>query len=78
MSYHRDLTREIAALDDLIENHLKRLEARATPDQVAILNELKQVLTLKKELLRKLFIAPNADPQQRVIDSEQYISDEIN
>ncbi|HET8674631.1 MAG TPA: hypothetical protein VFO63_02495 [Blastocatellia bacterium] len=78
MSYHRDLTREIAALDDLIENHLKRLEARATPDQVAILNELKQVLTLKRELLRKLVIAAKADPQQSQIVMRQYISDEIN
>ena len=78
MSYHRDRTREIAALDDLIENHLKRLEARATPDQVAILNELKQVLTLKRELLRKLVIAAKADPQQSQIVMRQYISDEIN
>jgi hypothetical protein len=78
MSYHRDLTREIAALDDLIENHLKRLQARATPDQVAILNELKQVLTLKRELLRKLVIAAPPDPQQSEINSGQYLSDEIN
>ena len=78
MSYHRDLTREIAALDDLVENHLKRLEVRATPEQVAILNELKQVLTLKRELLRKLVIAAKADPQQSQIVMRQYISDEIN
>ena len=77
MSYHRDLTREIAALDDLIENHLKRLEARATPDQLAILNEVKQILTLKKELLRKLFTAVNPD-QQRQSEPQRYLSDEIN
>ncbi len=78
MSYHRDLTREIAALDDLIENHLKRLEARATPDQVAILNELKQILTLKKEILRKLFIKVDPDRRQREIDSGRFLSEEIN
>jgi len=78
MSYHRDLTQEIAALDDLIENHLKRLETRATPDQVAILNELKQILTLKKELLRKLFIAVDPDQQQRKIDRGHFLSEEIN
>lgn len=79
MSYHRDLTQEIAALDDLIENHLKRLEARSTPEQVAILNELKQILTLKKELLRKLFITPGADQQQQIEgDPRRYLSDEIN
>ncbi|HEX5736055.1 MAG TPA: hypothetical protein VF131_24725 [Blastocatellia bacterium] len=78
MSYHRDLTREIAALDDLIENHLKRLEARATPDQVAILNEVKQILTLKKELLRKLFIAARPDQQQLHSEPDRYLSDEVN
>ena len=78
MSYHRDLTREIAALDDLIENHLKRLEARATPDQVAILNELKQIFTLKKELLRKLFVAAGPDQRHREPASGGLIRDEVH
>jgi len=78
MSYHRDLTREVVALDDLIENHLKRLEAKATPDQVAILNELKQILTLKKELLRKLVIAAELNQQKKEGDSSRYLSDEIH
>lgn len=78
MSYHRDLTREIAALDDLIENHLKRLEARATPDQLAILNELKQIFTLKKELLRKLFVAVDPDQRQRETAAGGFLSDEVH
>ncbi|HJQ71039.1 MAG TPA: hypothetical protein VKA70_18840 [Blastocatellia bacterium] len=78
MSYHRDLTREIAALDDLIENHLKRLEARATPDQQAILNELKQILTLKKELLRKLFITAAPDQRQREMQAGSLLSDDVH
>ena len=77
MSYHRDLTREIAALDDLIDNHLKRLEVIASPEQVAILNELKQILTLKKEFLRHLII--DAKPDQQHIESEDawYVSDDV-
>ena len=78
MSYHRDLTQEIAALDEVIENHLKRLEARATPDQLAILNEVKQILTLKKELLRKLFIAVDPDQGQREMQAGGFLRDEVN
>jgi hypothetical protein len=78
MSYHRDLTREIAALDDLIDNHIKRLEGKATPDQVAILNEVKQILALKKELLRKLIIA--GDPNQHLegVEAGSYLSEEMH
>lgn len=78
MSYHRDLTREIAALDDLIENHLRRVEAIASPEQVAILNELKQILTLKKELLRHLIIDAKPNQQQKESDDTRYLSDEIH
>jgi len=78
MSYHRDLTLEIAALDDLIETHLKRLEAKASPDQVAILNELKQILTLKKELLRKLIIASDLNQRQKKAEAGRFVSDEIH
>jgi ribosomal protein S6 len=77
MSYHRDLTREIAALDDLIENQLKRLDTKASPEQAAILNELKQILTLKKELLRKLIIEAKPNQQQRDIGAARYLSDDI-
>ena len=77
MSYHRDLTREIAALDDLIDNHLKRLEGKASPDQVAILNELKQILALKKELLRKLIIAGDPNQRQEEFKANSYASEEI-
>jgi hypothetical protein len=78
MSYHRDLTREIAALDVLIETHLKRLETKASSDQLAILNELKQILTLKKEILRKLIIASDLNQQQKKSEAGQYASDEIH
>lgn len=78
MSYHRDLTLEIAALDDLIETHLKRLEAKASPDQVAILKELNQILTLKKELLRKLIIASDLSQRQKNAEAGPYVSDEIH
>ena len=78
MSYHRDLTREIAALDDLIENHLKRLEAIASPEQVAILNELKQILTLKKEFLRHLIIESKPNQQQPESEAARYLSEDIN
>ena len=77
MSYHRDLTREIAALDDLIDNHLRRLEAIASPDQVAILNELKQILTLKKEFLRHLIIDAKPNQQQTESGATRYASDDI-
>ena len=77
MSYHRDLTREIAALDDLIDNHLRRLESIASPEQVAILNELKQILTLKKEFLRHLIIDTKPKQQQAEVATAQYLSDDI-
>ena len=78
MSYHRDLTREIAALDDLIDNHLTRLEAIASPEQVAILNELKQILTLKKEFLRHLILDARPDLKQKEIADTHYQSDDIH
>ena len=78
MSYHRDLTREIAALDDLIENQLKRLEVIASPEQTAILNELKQILTLKKELLRHLITEAKPNQQQKEIEAARYMSDDIH
>jgi hypothetical protein len=77
MSYHRDLTREIAALDDLIENHLNRGGGGASPEQVAILNELKQILTLKKEFLRHLIIEAKPDRQHTESEAARYLSDDI-
>ncbi len=78
MSYHRDLTREIAALDDLVDNHLSRLEAKASPEQVAILNELKQILSLKKEFLRHLIIAAKPDHHQKERADASYQSDDVH
>lgn len=54
MEYHRDLAEEIAALDKLIEAQIDKLTAEASPEQEAILNDLRQVLALKKALLHKL------------------------
>jgi hypothetical protein len=54
VSYHRDLAEEIAALDKLIEAQIDKLAAEASPEQEAILNDLRQVLALKKALLHKL------------------------
>ena len=80
MSYHRNLAEEIAALDKVIEDRLKRLELDASPEQSATLNELRQILALKRALLFKLNdeLAADAAAQTREARDDSTIKPDPN